>query len=663
MRILAIFACIFLFLINGRVSAKDTVVVADSLESYYLKKLENITDPAVLSIADTLFNLGEKHNQPAIQVTAMVAKLNHYYYSQNENSTDSIIAWVNRIKAFSRKHNFLEQYYFVWSSKLINHYIGLGESNIALVEAEKMLKEAEADDFKEGVAACYFSLSNIYSAKLLIDKSQEFMLKEIELFEKYDLDRFNISLQYSDAARIYIDKGELEKASDLLEKASKHARNPYHKVTMKLAYVLYYLAEGNEALATQYYEECRQMFANEKVLIRHIHYLYEVEVIYYTKLRKYEQALASLDFREQALIDKNETISVISLLKTRADIYWEMGKKEEAAFYYKEYIQEDEKIKEKYEETTTAEFATLLNMQKLTAEKNEFEQLSQKKQLQNTQIIVFFLVVLLAIVFIFLYYQGKLNRRLKISRDELREKNDILIKAEKELVRAKEMAEESSHLKTVFIQNMSHEIRTPLNSIVGFSAVLADMFSDENEEIKLYSSLIEDNSKLLLKLISDILDISALDEFKQEIEIKPTDINSCCLNCIEETRGLTKEGVRMSFQPQFPDLTVETNYDMVAQVLRNLLNNATKFTNTGEITLAYTVNEKELLFTVTDTGIGIPVEQQEYIFERFVKLNEFTQGTGLGLSISRMVAEKLGGHLIVDKEYTQGSRFMFSIPV
>ena len=208
---------------------------------------------------------------------------------------------------------------------------------------------------------------------------------------------------------------------------------------------------------------------------------------------------------------------------------------------------------------------------------------------------------------------------------------------------------------------MSHEIRTPLNSIVGFSGVLVDML-DEKEDIGQYVALIESNSKLLLKLVGDILDISILDS---EVEIKhnAVDVNACCQASIDAAGASFDPGVKLIFEPACDELIINSNYSYIVQVLDNLLGNASKFTHVGSVTLAYEVKKEDnqLIFTVTDTGIGIPVEEQERVFERFVKLDNFSQGAGLGLSICRIVAERLGGYLRIDKGYTQGTRVIFCV--
>lgn len=657
-----ILACVFLQLVLGTVFAQtvDSTHIKN-MHAYYKKHFSDPTDPIVLTASDTLLDMAIRCNDTVMSKIALGAKLDYYYYGQGENRTDSVIAGVNRLKRFARSVGNAELYYWAWAARLVNYYIIQGEYNIALLEAEKMLQEAKKEGKQESIAECYYALANVYAAKGLMKKSQEFMLKEIDIFENTDVVRYNISCQYSDAAKIYIDLGEEEKAPELLKKALKAVKSPYHEVTANLVYVSLYLAQGDTVAARQALEKCRQMYADEPSLKRHIHYLYDVEINYDWKVGNFQKALNVLDERETELKRKNNLATLMQLRKTKADILWDMNRKEEAAGLYRDFLLEQKKEKERNEEVATGEFATMLNLQQLTAEKGRLEKISQEKQLQNTRIILFSVIGILCVVIVFLWQQRKLNAKLEKSRDKLDEKNRILIEAKEELRKAKEVAEQSNWLKTMFIQNMSHEIRTPLNSIVGFSGVLVDML-DDKEDIGQYVALIESNSKLLLKLVGDILDISILDS---EVEIKhnAVDVNACCQASIDAAGTLFSPDTKLVFKPACDELIINSNYNYIVQVLDNLLSNASKFTHEGSVTLAYEVKKEtnQLIFTVTDTGIGIPIDEQEHVFERFVKLDNFSQGAGLGLSICRIVAERLGGFLIIDREYTQGTRFIFCV--
>jgi len=162
-----------------------------------------------------------------------------------------------------------------------------------------------------------------------------------------------------------------------------------------------------------------------------------------------------------------------------------------------------------------------------------------------------------------------------------------------------------------------------------------------------------------------VLDISFLDQSEEVSYDKVEDINVSCLSGIEAVRTLVHEGVELEFRPSVERCLIKTNPGRVSQILIHLLQNAAKFTDKGSIVLDYELNrnEREIIYRITDTGKGIPADKQEYVFERFTKLDDFTQGTGLGLPICRLIAEKLGGTLVIDKEYTVGCRFILTLPL
>lgn len=238
-----------------------------------------------------------------------------------------------------------------------------------------------------------------------------------------------------------------------------------------------------------------------------------------------------------------------------------------------------------------------------------------------------------------------------------------LEKNSKELLEAKEMAEESDRLKSAFLANMSHEIRTPLNSIVGFSNLLTqDDFP--NQERQKVSKIIAQNSELLLTLITDILDISGLETGKMMFLLKEANVNDICKQVMATTSYMQKKEIEYLFLPGREELRFKTDVHRLSQVLLNLITNSNKFTDKGSITLAYEVQDnKTILFSVTDTGVGIPVDKHNKLFERFGKLDTFKQGNGLGLAISKQIITRLGGTIWIDPTYTKGARFYFTHPI
>ncbi len=320
-----------------------------------------------------------------------------------------------------------------------------------------------------------------------------------------------------------------------------------------------------------------------------------------------------------------------------------------------------------------------------------------RKYLVIAFIIITSLLVFLLIMYILYNRNKSLNYKLEYTN--------------KELTIAKDKAEESDRLKSAFLANMSHEIRTPLNAIVGFSNLLSD---DEysKEEKKKMSNVITKNSELLLTLITDILDLSRLERDVLNFVYKEISISTLCEEVFSTTVHLKKEDIDYSIEKGCSDIIITTDIHRISQVMINLLTNANKFTEYGSITLKYQLipsaiaqsnayiqninnylisnndvvtfdnnnssldvdcmdlndapfNREDymILFSVTDTGIGIEKEMHSKIFERFGKIHHFKQGAGLGLAISKQIVTKLGGNIWIDPSYHTGARFYFTHPL
>lgn len=234
---------------------------------------------------------------------------------------------------------------------------------------------------------------------------------------------------------------------------------------------------------------------------------------------------------------------------------------------------------------------------------------------------------------------------------------------EQELIESRELAEQAE-LKQSFLNNMSHEIRTPLNAIVGFSDMLANEPEFSDEERQEFVDIINTNTKLLLKLVGDVLELSRIESGNLSFTFQR---ESVCrlLDDVYQTHSLLIRPP-LQFLKDFPPEDVQVNVDpmRLTQVLTNFLNNANKFTKGGSIRLGYCCPSgmSEVHLYVEDTGIGIPHSEQKMIFERFYKRSEFSQGVGLGLSICVLIVEKMGGRIELQSEEGRGSRFTVVLP-
>ncbi len=234
---------------------------------------------------------------------------------------------------------------------------------------------------------------------------------------------------------------------------------------------------------------------------------------------------------------------------------------------------------------------------------------------------------------------------------------------EQELIESRELAEQAE-LKQSFLNNMSHEIRTPLNAIVGFSDMLANEPEFSDEERQEFVDIINTNTKLLLKLVGDVLELSRIESGNLSFIFQRESVRQL-LDDVYQTHSLLIQPP-LQFLKDFPPEDVQVNVDpmRLTQVLTNFLNNANKFTKEGSIQLGYCCPSgmSEVHLYVEDTGIGIPHSEQKMIFERFYKRSEFSQGVGLGLSICVLIVEKMGGRIELQSEEGRGSRFTVVLP-
>lgn len=236
-----------------------------------------------------------------------------------------------------------------------------------------------------------------------------------------------------------------------------------------------------------------------------------------------------------------------------------------------------------------------------------------------------------------------------------------LKETERKLIAVRDKAEELDRLKSAFLANMSHEIRTPLNAIVGFSSLLTE--TEDMKDRKQYMAIVQENTELLLQLISDILDLSKMESGAFEFVKSDTDVNLLCSEIIRSLRMKVPAGVELVFEECLPGCHVWADKNRLNQVISNFINNALKFTFSGSITLGYyRQTDGYLRFYVRDTGMGIPKNKIKTVFDRFVKLNSFVHGTGLGLSICKSLVEQMGGTIGVESEEGEGSCFWFTYP-
>lgn len=285
---------------------------------------------------------------------------------------------------------------------------------------------------------------------------------------------------------------------------------------------------------------------------------------------------------------------------------------------------------------------------------NHLELEKEKLTSRNRQIALF------SILFVFVISAAwGVSQRYHLNK--LRRMQKKLVESNKEVVRQSEKAQESEKMKTAFINSMCHEIRTPLNAINGFSSLLLDESIDAECKQE-FPELIQSNTNLLTGLLNDLLEVSNLSSSAEELPTAQADILEIFteeLQRLKSTGG--KNSIHYCLDVADDCREIQTNVVYLAQAISHLLSNANKFTESGQIKLSCHKDKNgKFEMRVTDTGIGIPIDKQEWVFERFARIDEFKPGNGLGLYISRLIVTRLGGTIHIDSEYTDGTSFVIT---
>ena len=268
-------------------------------------------------------------------------------------------------------------------------------------------------------------------------------------------------------------------------------------------------------------------------------------------------------------------------------------------------------------------------------------------------------------ILVFLMLNSRWNRTLEVKNFQLQRERNVVVAQNKQLEIERDHAEAASRAKTSFMQSMTHEIRTPLNSINGFTQVLTIPGIDLPEAERLdLCQRIQENTRLLTNVLDDLILISDMESRTELPAPDPCILPALAMQAVDAIRPVVNSNVTLDFSSNLPDeWMISTHINLIHTALAKILGNAAKFTKEGHITLTVNEEDNHIHISVADTGPGIPQDKAEEIFERFVKLDSFTQGTGLGLTIARMIAERLGGTLTLDTSYTSGAKFDFILPI
>lgn len=535
--------------------------------------------------------------------------------------------------------------YFELERILIKSSLFRGEIRMAIAQSDQMYSKARALAYPFGNALALNAMGEVYSYTGRLREAGVAYEESLRLLDGMDgedvhirmllveLIDYNLRIRNVNGASRYLARLNLYPEDRLspLELAMRHISNASCQ-----------LFKGDLKAASHCLVQIGQLEAQLIPEIRQ--YLLIIDARYLVATGAHEAALTAYnDFLQTEYARINHNIYKEALLE-KADLLVKMGNKEEA---YGQYDKVFSYIKTSFEKNYPKEIDRLCT-------RFQADQLAYQNERDRIVSMRFYLAgIIVSVLFlIFLLVLGW-KKIFRLKRSQMRQEA------------MKEKAVQAIQRKNMFLSNMSHEVRTPLNAIVGFSAVLTDedeSFDDESR--REFSEIIKVNSFQLLKLINDILDFSDFENDNITFNIRTHDAVKLCNEVVETVMASRKLEVEMRFDTDLSVLMLDTDDARLRQVLINLLVNATKFTEQGSIVLELKmVDAGTALFSVTDTGCGIPPEKQHLIFERFEKLNDFVQGSGLGLSICQLIVKYMNGKLWVDSGYTRGARFCFTHPL
>ncbi len=642
---------LFLFCAQPIIAQNKDFNMDSTLYSYYQKCEKAAKTPKILTMADTLFHMAEKLGDKRTQAAALCHKANYFYYTQE--SQDSLRKYVKEVQSFAKATKQPKYYYWIWQ-RYVENYIKRRQFNLALLELEAMQKEALSEDYKLGLISCYKLMALIYNSKNNTSLAFQYQKEALDLSEQYSSEEedFNRSNIYATLVCFLLDMENLEDAYFYLQKAFQTAKTSNQLFVAKYYETMYWRRKKDTRRMLQNIHELEALNIPAR-----INTIREAWSQYYREIGEYEKANKMLDsLQKEKYFNTQEFLQKKTLTLKHIP-----GKERETIFYYDQYQNYIDSISKADAQISLEEFATIMDVTRLNAENTELELAVNKQRLYVVYGFLVGLGIFILAMSFFTLKVVKLNKSLRRSKEDLQKRNQALIEADLIITQEKERAESASKMKTAFIQNMSHEIRTPLNSIVGFSQALAEELED-NEDIKMYADIISQNSNDLLKLVGDVIELSSLEVADQKEEMSPIYINSLCTTAIIQIKHKLAPGVELQFNAWENEFPIQSSERRIITVLSNLLHNAAKFTSKGSIIVDCRLSddEKQIEITITDTGIGIPEDKQEWVFERFAKVDEFSQGSGLGLSISRLAAQRIGGDVIIDSTYKDGCRMLFT---
>ena len=592
----------------------------------------------ILSLCGSITTQASHHSQD----TAYAKMTLHYFdlYQQGKDEKAYYKA-AKQMKDYLLAHNDKELYYIIRSHEVIFD-ANLGKTYRALQKVNTILKDIEQEKNKDSyVQLINYTLGSIYHLRGNYRLAEYYYKKANEKCAPTDSpSRMNI---YSQMAELKL-VGSPKEADQWIEKLgdlTRASHNPeYHKAYLMLKGKLYFYHKDRwrfDEIYREFFSIQRKHpeFSNDGVAL--------MKAMNLAFSGYYQSALQLIN------ADNNE-IEALDKPGLRIQIYKMMDR-------YDLALDEFSKIKVRRDSLDTDMlFDSMTEIDTQMSIYNRTKNMAEK----NRKMLIaslFTICVMLTLALISIIYHHLIRRRYQKT---IEQKN-------RELSVALEQATESDRMKTAFIEHVSHEIRTPLNIITGYAQLIGNPeYEISPEEHTDMVKSITENTNMITTIFNELLDIAQYSSNNRFVCEDMVNVGNLLKTIIGDAEEKNKGRLQLIIDNAEPDdFTIKTNKIALYRMISQLMDNAIKFTKSGSVTLGFHADKasKTLQFTVTDTGIGIPLAHQEKVFHRFYKVDMFKQGFGLGLSICRKVSELLGGSIVLDKDYVGGARFILTLPM
>lgn len=573
----------------------------------------------------------------------------------NLNLDEAFLAEAPVQMAWFEKHCFWEYYYSTWDSKA-SIYLYSGKAQTAIHEAELMLHDAQQRNNDYGRVVSYQLSGIAYQSLNQNDAAIENLLHAYELLrdDKHQpsfLALCDYLTQTYDANKNYQEELNLtdEWMQVITEMRASSANNGENYLVgtesschIQRSCALMGLGHLNEAEAElQLARNCLKHF-NMPLTQYRVHIC---RARLFMEEGLFGQALASLDSIKQMGVEVGGGIDYL-----RGKCLMETGNYKEAARLFLEQYELQDSLFGQEMRLQLSELSTL----------HKIDEREMKARLERNRYLIIIAFIMLAALAAFLLLRHYAARKLRKTNAMLEQKNE-------ELKRANQQVEDSAKMKMDFIKSMSHEIRTPLNILSGFTQIITSSHADlSKNQLADMQKRIDDSTERIVKLVDKMLEMS---EANSHSVIERTDTvkaGDIVKEAVRQSRISSTDKVAFKWDSDSSDLAstiISTNLSNAAKALSCLLDNAQKFTKEGAITVSLQNNDNDICFVVEDTGIGVPTEEAEHIFEEFVQIDNYIDGAGMGLTVARSIARRLGGDIRLDTTYTPGARFVMSLPI